>query len=78
MNILGEKLNDTDEIDRIRVDEEDYDVSSTLRRRRTALLNCRKELIKEDKLKEKQEKAMSEDMKTLTSKENIQIKLHRP
>ena len=72
---LSEKLDDTAEIDQTRVDEQDYDVSNSLRRWRTALLNRKQELLKDEKLKEKREKMLSEDMKTPASRENIQIKL---
>ena len=75
---LSEKLDDTAEIDQTRVDEQDYDVSNSLRRWRTALLNRKQELLKDEKLKEKKEKMLNEDMKTLASKENIQIKLPGP
>ena len=75
---IAEKLDDTAEIDYIRVDEQDYDVSNALRRWKSALLNRRQELLKDEKLKEKKEKMLNEDMKTLASKENIQIKLPGP
>ena len=53
---LAEKLDDTAEIDYIRVDEEDYTKSNTLRGWKTELLNRRLELLKDEKLKQKQEK----------------------
>ena len=53
---LAEKLDDTAEIDYIRVDEEDYTMSNTLRGWKTELLNRRQELLKDEKLKQKQEK----------------------
>ena len=72
-DLLAEKLDDTTEIYVIMVDDQEYIVSNALRRWRTALLNRRQELLKDEKTKEKQEKALSEDMKSLVSKENILV-----
>ena len=70
-DLLAEKMDDTAEVDVIVVDEQEYSVSNALRRWRTALLNRRQELMKDEEIKKKQEKALSEDMKSLVSKENI-------
>ena len=74
---LAERLDDTTEIDNIRVDNQEYDVSNAIRRWRTGLLNRRQELL-EVKLKEKRYKMLNDDMNSLASKENIQIKLRGP
>ena len=50
-------------------------MSNNLRRWITGLINRRQELLKDEKLKEKM---LNEDLKTLVSKENIQIKLRGP
>ena len=42
------------------------------------MLNREQEIIKEDKLKEKKDKMLNDDMKTLSAKENITIKLRGP
>ena len=39
------------------------------------MLNRTQEILKENKLKEKKDKMMNDDMKTLAAKENITIKL---
>ena len=42
------------------------------------MLNRKQEIMKEDKLKEKKDKMLNDDMKTLSAKENITIKLRDP
>ena len=63
-DLLAEKLDDTTEIDVIIADDQEYNVYNALRRQ---------EMLKDVMMKEKQEKALSEDMKSLVSKENIQV-----
>ena len=75
---LAEKLDDTRDIDYINVDDQEYNVPTIIRRWRTGLLNRKQEIIKEDKLKEKRDKYLNDDMKTLATKENIQMKLRGP
>ena len=53
-------------------------LNNALKRWRTALFNRRQELLKEEKMKEKQEKALGDDLKSLASKENIQVCLRGP
>ena len=72
---LVEKLDDTTEVDYITVEDQEYNVPTIIRRWRTGLLNRKQEIIKEDKLKEKKDKMLNDDMKTLSAKENITIKL---
>ena len=55
-----------------------YEVSDTLRNWRSALLNRRQELMKDERTKEKAEKSLSEDMKSLVRKENIKVQLRGP
>ena len=62
-DLLADKLDDTTEIDFIVAHDQECNVSDALRRWRTALLNRRQEFLKIEKIKEKQEKVMSEDMK---------------
>ena len=76
-NLAG-KLDDTRDIDYIRVDDQEYNVPTIIRRWRTGLLNRKQEIIKEDKLIEKRDKMLNNDMKTLATKENIQIELRSP
>ena len=76
--ILADKLEDTTEIDYITVEDQEYNVPTVIRRWRTGLLNRKQELLKEERLREKKDKMLNDDMKTLSSKENITIKLRGP
>ena len=75
---LAVKLDNTRDIDYIRVDYQEYNVPTIIRRWKTGLLNRKQEIIKEDKLKDKKDKVLNDDMKTMAAKENIQIKLRGP
>ena len=55
------------------VEDKVYNVPTIIRRWRTGLFNRKQEIIKEDKLKEKKDKMLNDDMKTLAAKENNQI-----
>ena len=59
-DLLAEKLDDTAEVDVIVFADEEHNVSNSLRRWRTALLNKRQELMKDERTKEKAEKSLSE------------------
>ena len=50
---LAEKLDNTAEVDVIVFDDEEYNVSNSLRKLRTALLNKRQELMRDERIKEK-------------------------
>ena len=64
--ILADKLEDTTEIDYITVEDQEYNVPTVIRRWRTGLLNRKQEIIKEEKLREKKDKMLNDDIKTLS------------